>query len=107
MVPPRLRIPRWKGLSADSEEKHEPVSDIDTVAVDSLKVLDPNRPIREGDIRLSLNAKDGMHCGTIGGTRCHQGGVGLGNAPMQTCSVIDRDGTGRLHVKYPAAFNVV
>ena len=23
-------------------EKHEPVSDIDTVAVDSLKVLDPN-----------------------------------------------------------------
>ena len=50
MVPPRLRIPRWKGLSADSEEKHEPVSDIDTVAVDSLKVLDPNRPIREGDI---------------------------------------------------------
>ena len=27
---------------ADSEEKHEPVSDIDTVAVDSLKALDPN-----------------------------------------------------------------
>jgi hypothetical protein len=35
------------GLGADSEEKHEPVSDIDTVAVDSLKVLDPERPIRE------------------------------------------------------------
>ena len=35
---------------ADSEEKHEPVSDIYTVAVDSLKVLDPNRPIREADI---------------------------------------------------------
>jgi hypothetical protein len=34
-------------LGADSEEKHEPVSDIDTEAVDSLKVLDPNRPIRE------------------------------------------------------------
>ena len=32
---------------ADSEEKHEPVSDIDTEAVDGLKVLDPNRPIRE------------------------------------------------------------
>ena len=31
IVPPRLRIPGWKGLSADSEEKHEPVSDIDTV----------------------------------------------------------------------------
>jgi hypothetical protein len=26
---------------ADSEEKHEPVSDIDTVVVDSLKALDP------------------------------------------------------------------
>jgi hypothetical protein len=50
IVPPRLRIPYWKGLGADSEEKHEPVSDIDTVAVDSLKALDPNRPIREADI---------------------------------------------------------
>jgi len=27
---------------ADSEEKHEPASDIDTVVVDSLKVLDPD-----------------------------------------------------------------
>jgi hypothetical protein len=34
---------------ADSEEKHEPVSDIDTAVVDSLKVLDPDRPIREAD----------------------------------------------------------
>src|SRR6188472_3301260 len=50
IVPPRLRIPYWKGLGADSEEKHEPVSDIDTAVVDSLKVLDPNRPIREADI---------------------------------------------------------
>src|SRR5262245_31976146 len=32
---------------ADSEEKHEPVSDIDTVGVDSLKALDPEWPIRE------------------------------------------------------------
>ena len=40
----------YKGLSADSEEKREPVSDIDTAVVDSLKVLDPNRPIREADI---------------------------------------------------------
>jgi hypothetical protein len=38
---------------ADSEEKHEPVSDIDTEWVDSLKALDPERPIREADI---LNA---------------------------------------------------
>ena len=37
IVPPRLRTPYWKGLGADSEEKHEPVSDIDTVVVDSLK----------------------------------------------------------------------
>jgi hypothetical protein len=36
---------------AESEEKHEPVSDIDTVLVDSLKALDPNRPIREADIQ--------------------------------------------------------
>ena len=52
IVPPRLRIPYWKGLGADSEEKHEPVSDIDTVVVDSLKALDPKRPIREADITL-------------------------------------------------------
>jgi len=50
IVPPRLRIPWWKGLGADSEEKHEPASDIDTVVVDSLKALDPERPIREADI---------------------------------------------------------
>jgi hypothetical protein len=40
----------YKGLGADSEEKHEPATDIDTVAVDSLKALDPNGPIREADI---------------------------------------------------------
>jgi len=50
IVPPRLRIPYWKGLGADSEEKREPVSDIETAVVDSLKVLDPERPIREADI---------------------------------------------------------
>jgi hypothetical protein len=43
-----------QGLGADSEEKHEPASDIDTATlVDSLKVLDPKRPIREADIRDS------------------------------------------------------
>jgi len=36
-----------EGPSADSEEKREPASDIDTAVVDSLKVLDLNRPIRE------------------------------------------------------------
>ena len=40
----------YKGPGADSEEKHEPVSDIDTIVMDSLKALDPNRPIREADI---------------------------------------------------------
>jgi hypothetical protein len=43
----------YKGPSADSEEKHEPVSDIDTAAADGLKVLDPKRPIREADIEPS------------------------------------------------------
>jgi len=39
-----------RALGADSEEKHEPASDIDTVAVvESLKVLDPKWPIREAD----------------------------------------------------------
>src|SRR5262249_23791927 len=50
IVPPYLRIPRWKGPSADSEEKREPASDIDTAQVNSLKVLDPEWPIREAAI---------------------------------------------------------
>src|SRR6476660_1606491 len=50
IVPPRPRSPYWKGRGADSEEKHEPASDIDTALVDSLKVLDPEGPIREADI---------------------------------------------------------
>src|ERR1017187_7037645 len=51
IVPPRPRIPCWKGPGADSEEKQELASDIDIAVVDSLKVLDPKRPIREADIR--------------------------------------------------------
>src|SRR5258705_8419344 len=42
IVPPRSRTPCWKGLGADSEEKREPVSDINAGLVDSLKALDPN-----------------------------------------------------------------
>ena len=42
IVPPRLRIPSWKGLGADSEEKREPASDIDTAVVDGLTCLTPN-----------------------------------------------------------------
>ena len=40
---------------ADSEEKHEPVSDIDTVVMDSLKALDPEWPIREADKRTDVS----------------------------------------------------
>ena len=47
-MPPRDLC--WKGLGADSEEKREPASDMDTVTVDSLKVLDPKWPIREVDV---------------------------------------------------------
>ena len=36
-----------------SEEKHEPASDIDIAAADSLKVLDPKRPIREATLLFS------------------------------------------------------
>ncbi len=45
-----------EGLGADSEEKHEPVSDIDTAATDGLKALDRDRPISEDrfDNGLSL-----------------------------------------------------
>jgi hypothetical protein len=32
------------------EEKREPASDLDTGVVDSLKALDPERPIREADL---------------------------------------------------------
>src|SRR6516225_5613009 len=47
-------------LCADSEEKREPASDIDSAVVDSLKVLDPKRPIREADIdsRAGLMGSD-------------------------------------------------
>jgi hypothetical protein len=38
---PAHRIPFWKGLAADSEEKREPASDIDSVVVDSLKARFP------------------------------------------------------------------
>src|SRR5438105_1934116 len=40
----------YKGLGAESGEKREPASDIDTAVVDSLKALDPEWPIREADI---------------------------------------------------------
>jgi len=53
IVPPHSRIPSWKGLCADSEEKHVLAGDVATVKMDGLKVLDPNWPIREADMRRS------------------------------------------------------
>ncbi len=50
MVSNRLDEAPYKGLRAESEEKHEPVSDIDTGVVNSLIALDPKWPIREADI---------------------------------------------------------
>ena len=50
IVPPRPESHDGRAPGADSEEKHEPVSDIDTVVVDSLKALDPEWPIREADM---------------------------------------------------------
>ncbi len=48
----------YKGLGAESEEKQEPASDIDTGLVDGLKVLDPERPIREAAV--SNRSKAGL-----------------------------------------------
>jgi len=42
--------PMMEGHWCRSEEKHEPAGDIRHCNVDSLKALDPNRPIREADI---------------------------------------------------------
>ena len=45
----------WSGgPSCRFREEHEPASDIDTALVDSLKVLDPDGPIREADIEASI-----------------------------------------------------
>jgi hypothetical protein len=64
-----------EGLGADSEEKHEPASDIDTVVVDSLKALDPERPIREATKRAYGNAGhrpfSGGHVIAALPKRCH------------------------------------
>ena len=46
--------PMMERPGADSEEKREPVGDIDIAVVDSLKVLDPRRPIREADMCSAL-----------------------------------------------------
>ena len=50
-----------RALVPNSGEKHEPVRDIDIAMVDSLKALDPNRPIREADIRQAICANKKYH----------------------------------------------
>jgi hypothetical protein len=44
---------RWFATEPPSEDKREPASDIDIAVVDSLKALDPERPIREADFRIA------------------------------------------------------
>jgi len=51
VCPTSCSNPITEGLLEPIEEKHEPASDIDTAVEDSLKTLDPRRPIREADIR--------------------------------------------------------
>ena len=46
-----------EGPCADSEEKREPASGVDTELVDSLKALDPERPIREADMPRRLEGR--------------------------------------------------
>ena len=47
-----------RALGAESEEKHEPVSDIDTVVVDSLKALDLNGRLEKSGHRFSTLRAD-------------------------------------------------
>ena len=61
-----------EGPGADSEEKHEPVSDIDTVVVVvGLKALDPEWPIRE-----AIGAIAEVACVRL---KCRECRVGPGN----------------------------
>ena len=69
-------------LGADSVEKHEPASDIDTAMVDSLKVLDLERPIREAD---SFEPRDGRPL------RAHLAGSLL--PAITPLTVLDHQGT--------------
>jgi hypothetical protein len=47
----------YKGLGADSVEKREPANGPNTVTVDSLKALDPYRPIREATVDREYAAR--------------------------------------------------
>ena len=64
IVPPRSRTPCWKGPGADSEEKHEPASDIDTGAMESLKRLTPNGRLEKRTLLLCRPAAINRDCST-------------------------------------------
>jgi len=51
IVPLRPRIPWWKGLVPIPKRSASPWVTSTPQVVDSLKALDPNRPIREADIQ--------------------------------------------------------
>jgi hypothetical protein len=58
------------------EEKREPVGDIDTAAMDSLKVLDPERPIREEKQTSPVSSSTSEKCQQreVGSTNAKGGG---------------------------------
>jgi hypothetical protein len=59
----------YKGLGAESEEKHEPVSDIDTGVVDSLKALDPDgRLEKRTQVQASLECRSSPPLPTVSPT---------------------------------------
>ena len=57
------------------------MSDIDTAAADSLKVLDPERPIREADMT-------GLAAGTTGSRMTHSA---IPAPSMPHCKILTRD----------------
>lgn len=68
-----------QGPRVDSEEKREPASDADTALADSLKAIDPKRPIREADVALA--------------SKSHVTGAFTGSGPAQSRGVdLDQHG---------------
>jgi hypothetical protein len=62
-----------EGPGANSEEKREPVSDIDIAVADSLKVLDLKRPIREATFFLSIPRQESEFSEAISSVIRHSG----------------------------------
>jgi hypothetical protein len=77
-------------LNGRLEKKHEPVSDIDTVVVDSLKALDPEWPIREADIEgTEILQCSGLptHRGVLPFWVAAQEGVGTASPRFRTIQI--------------------